>query len=135
MRAGTSHSCSAIVHSLSHDRLFVTPGTATLQASLSLTISWSLPKFMSIESVMLSNHPALYHQPSACSLGHRHQGNGELVNGVICQMWISYMSQHWDQGSAFWCQTKMTATKASTEWMYFLFGVFVFIFLFLKSTY
>ena len=135
MRAGTGHSCSAIVHSLSHDRLFVTPGTATLQASLSLTISWSLPKFMSTESVMLSNHPALYHQPSACSLGHRHQGNGELVNGVICQMWIPYVPQHWGQGSAFWCQTKTPSTKASTEWMYFLFGVFPFIFLFLKATY
>ena len=36
--------------------LFVTPWTAALQASLSCTISQSLPKFMSIESVMLSNH-------------------------------------------------------------------------------
>ena len=26
------------------------------QAALSLIISWSLPKFMSVESVMLSNH-------------------------------------------------------------------------------
>ena len=31
-------------------RLFVTPGTAARQASLSFTISWSLLKFMSIES-------------------------------------------------------------------------------------
>ena len=37
-------------------RLFVTPWTAALQASLSWTISQSLPKFMSIESVMPSNH-------------------------------------------------------------------------------
>ena len=37
-------------------RLFVTPWTATGQASLSLTISWSLPKLMSIESVMRSKH-------------------------------------------------------------------------------
>ena len=36
-------------------RLFVTPWTAACQASLSLTISWSLPRFMSIESVMPSN--------------------------------------------------------------------------------
>ena len=35
--------------------LFVTPWTAACQASLSLTISRSLPKFMSIELVMLSN--------------------------------------------------------------------------------
>ena len=31
---------------------FVTPWTATRQASLSATISWSLPKFMSVESVI-----------------------------------------------------------------------------------
>ena len=35
---------------------FVTPHTATCQASLSFTISWSLLKLMCIESVMLSNH-------------------------------------------------------------------------------
>jgi len=34
----------------------VTPWTAPCQASLSFTISWSLPKFISIESVMPSNH-------------------------------------------------------------------------------
>ena len=36
--------------------LFVTPWTAACQASLSLTISLSLPKFMSIASVMPSSH-------------------------------------------------------------------------------
>ena len=35
--------------------------TAAHQASLSLTISWSLPKFMSTESVILSNHHILCH--------------------------------------------------------------------------
>ena len=40
-----------------------TPWTAACQASLSLTISRSLPKFMSIEPVMPSNHLTLY-----CSL-------------------------------------------------------------------
>ena len=44
-----------IVQSLSHVCLFVTPWTAARQAFLSLTISWSLPRFMSIESVMLFN--------------------------------------------------------------------------------
>ena len=39
----------------------MTPCTATHQASLSLTISRSLPKFMSVESVMTSNHPILCH--------------------------------------------------------------------------
>jgi len=37
-------------------QLFVTPWTAVLQASLSSTVSQSLLKFMSIESVMPSNH-------------------------------------------------------------------------------
>ena len=44
------------VQSLSHVQLFVTPWTAALQASLSITNSWSSPKLMSIESVMPSNH-------------------------------------------------------------------------------
>ena len=39
----------------------VTPWTATHQASLSFTISWSLLKLMSIESVMPSNHLILCH--------------------------------------------------------------------------
>ena len=44
------------VQSLSRVRLFVTPWTAAHQASLSITNSRSLPKLMSIESVMPSNH-------------------------------------------------------------------------------
>ena len=39
----------------------VTPWAAAHQASLSFTVSWSLLKFMSIESVMLSNHLILCH--------------------------------------------------------------------------
>ena len=42
----------AVVQLLSHVWLFVTPWTAAHQASLSITISWSLFKLMSIESVM-----------------------------------------------------------------------------------
>ena len=49
------HSLSS-VQLLSHVQLFVTPWTAALQASLSITSSQSLPKLMSIESVMPSNH-------------------------------------------------------------------------------
>ena len=50
-----------IIQSLSCVQLFVTPWTATHQASLSFTISWSLLKFLSIRSVMLSNHLILWH--------------------------------------------------------------------------
>ena len=42
-------------------QLFETPLTAAHQTSLSLTIFQSLPKFMSIESMMLSNHLILCH--------------------------------------------------------------------------
>ena len=44
------------VQSLSHVWPFVTPWTATCQASLSIINSWSLLKLMPIESVMPSNH-------------------------------------------------------------------------------
>ena len=39
----------------------MTPWTAACQAALSLTISQSLPKFMSIELVIPSNHLILCH--------------------------------------------------------------------------
>ena len=45
-----------LCQSLSCVQLFATPQTAAYQASLSLTISWNLLKFRSIESVMLCNH-------------------------------------------------------------------------------
>ena len=47
---------SSSVQSLSCVWLFVTPWTAARQASLSITNSQSLPKLMSIELVMISNH-------------------------------------------------------------------------------
>ena len=49
------------VQSLSHVQLFATPWTTARQASLSITNSQSLPKLMSIESMMPSNHLILYH--------------------------------------------------------------------------
>ena len=48
------------VQSLSHVWLLVTPWTAVCQASLSFTISYLL-KFMSIKSMMPSNHLILCH--------------------------------------------------------------------------
>ena len=49
------------VQPLSHVWLFVTPWTAALKASLSITNSQSLLKLMSVQSVMLSNHLILCH--------------------------------------------------------------------------
>jgi len=46
--------------SVSHVQLFATPWTAACQASLSITNSWSLLKFMSVKSVMPSNHLILF---------------------------------------------------------------------------
>ena len=45
-----------VVQLLNHVKFFATPWTAARQASLSFTISWSLLKIMSIESVIPSKH-------------------------------------------------------------------------------
>ena len=63
--------------------------TASCQASLSISKSWSLPKFMSIESVMPSNHlilcqPLLLWQPTPVFLPGESQGRGSLVG---CPLW------------------------------------------------
>jgi len=73
---------ASVVLLLSHVWLFVTPWTAACQASLSFTISWSLLRLMSIETVMLS-HPLLFPYPPALNLGQR-QG--------LCQ-WVSSSHQ------------------------------------------
>ena len=54
------------VQSLSHVWLFAAPWIAARQASLSITSSWSLPKLMSIKSVMPSSHVILRHPFSSC---------------------------------------------------------------------
>ena len=54
------------VQLLRHVWLFVTPWAAARQASLSITNSQSLLKFMSIESVMPSNYLILCHPLSSC---------------------------------------------------------------------
>ena len=50
-----------VVQLLSRVQLFVTPWTAAHQAPLSFTISQSLLKLVSIESMTPSNHLILYH--------------------------------------------------------------------------
>ena len=57
----TFSDCLVFVQSLSCIWFVVTPWTAAGQASLSITISWSLLKLMLIESVMPSNHLSLCH--------------------------------------------------------------------------
>ena len=55
-----------VIQSLSRVQLFVIPWTAAHQASLSITISQSLLKLMSIELVMPPNHLVLCHPLSSC---------------------------------------------------------------------
>ena len=52
----TSATKAVLVQLLCRVRLFATPWTAAHQASLPFTISWSLLKPMSIESMMPSKH-------------------------------------------------------------------------------
>ena len=52
----TNFCISGSVQSLSHVRLFAAPWTAAHQLSLFITSSWRVLKFLSIESVMPSNH-------------------------------------------------------------------------------
>ena len=69
----------AVVQSLSHVWLFATPWTAACQTSLSFTISQSLFKLMSIESMMPSNHLIL-----CCPL---------LLLPSICYAMLSHFSR------------------------------------------
>ena len=68
-----------VVQSLSHVQLFVTPWTIAHQVSMSFTISQSLLKLMSFESVMPSNHLILCQSPSPAFDLSQHQG---LFQGV-----------------------------------------------------
>ena len=71
-----------VVQSPSRVRLFVTPWTAAhRQASLNLTISWSLPEFISISSVMPSSHPILWCSFPPALNPSQHQG---LFQWVSC---------------------------------------------------
>ena len=53
--------CVFVVQLLSRAPFLATPWTVARQVSLSSTVSWSFLRFMSIESVMLSNHLILCH--------------------------------------------------------------------------
>ena len=55
-----------VVQSLSHDLFFATPWTVACRAPQSFTISQTVPKFTSIESVMPLNHLILRTSISSC---------------------------------------------------------------------
>ena len=81
--------CISVVQSLGCIQLFSTPWTAGHQASLSFTISRSLLKLMSIESVMLSSHLLLCHPLLLLS---RSSQNTKL-NSLWCRAshWLSIL--------------------------------------------
>ena len=87
----TKYDSAVFVQSLSHVQLFVIPWTAACQASLLSTICCSLLKFMSIESMMLSNHLILCHSllllPSISS-------SVRVLSNVLvlCIRWPKYCS-------------------------------------------
>ena len=66
-RRKVSISSVVVVQSPSHVRLFATPWTVACQASLSLLFSRTLPKFISVASVMPSSHPLHLLMPSSPS--------------------------------------------------------------------
>ena len=80
-------------------QLFATQWTTACQASLSITNSWSLPKLMSVESVMPSNHLILCHAllllppapPSIMIFSNE---------SALCIRWPKYLSFSFDISSS-----------------------------------
>ena len=73
---------SSVQFSLSHVQLFAIPWIAACQASLSFTNSRSLPKLMSIESVMPSNHLILCCLLSFCPQSSPESGPFQWVSSL-----------------------------------------------------
>ena len=76
-----------VVELLSHVKLFAIPWTATCQASLSISNSQSLLKFMSIESVMPPTHLVPF---STCLQSF--PASGTLSLSRLCIRWPKYWS-------------------------------------------
>ena len=88
---GNYHLQFISVQSFSHVRIFATPWITARQASLSITNSRSLPKPMSIESVIPSNHlilcrPLLLLPPIPLSI------KVFSNESTLCMRWAKYWS-------------------------------------------
>ena len=94
-RVNNFKSMIVAVQSSSRIPLFATPWTAAHQASLSISSSRNLPKFMSIELVMPSNHLILCHPL--------------LLPSVFPRIRVFPMSQLFTSG----CQSIRASTSAS----------------------
>ena len=88
---GSLHSQLSSVQSLSCIQLFATPWTVARQVSPSITNSWSILKFMSIEFVMPSNRLTLCHPlfPQSSIFPSIRVFSDELVLGIS---WPKYWS-------------------------------------------
>ena len=116
--------CCIGVQSPSRVWLFVTPWTTAYQASLPLTISKSLPKFISIESVMPSNHLMGYQSS--------HMGYKCFTNSLddmslvldISDLFTGSQLSHFHTNMHFlnfhicaWAQTICSAGWTSSSWL------------------
>ena len=86
----TSDMPIVVVQLLSHVWLFSTPWTTARQASLSLTISQSLLKLMSIELVMPSNH-LIQADDTSLSNGRKWKGTKESLDEGERVEWQSWL--------------------------------------------
>ena len=88
------------VQLLSCVQLFVTPWITACQASLSITNSWNLLKFMPIESVMPPSHLILLPPPPPAPNPSQHQGLLQWVNSShevakVLEFQLQHRSLQW----------------------------------------
>ena len=87
------------VQSLSCVQLFATPWTAAHQASLAITNSWSLLKFMSFHSVTSSNHLILCHLllllPSTFPSIRVFSISCSYQVAIVLELQLQHQSFHW----------------------------------------
>ena len=92
------------VQSLSRVRLFATPGITAYQASLSITNSWRLPKLMSIELVMPSNHlilcgplllPSIFPTPGSFQMSQLFASGGQNIGVSASTSVLPVNTQDW----------------------------------------
>ena len=84
-----------VVQSLSHVWLFVIPWTAACQAPLSFTISQSLLKLLSTESVMSSNHLILCCSFSSCPQAFSSSGSFP-ISWLFALDGMAFASKYWN---------------------------------------
>ena len=96
---------TVVVQLLSCVWLFVASWIEALQASLSFTISWSLFKFMSIESVMPSNHlilcnpfllrPSIFTSIKVSSKSRLFASGGQSIGASASALVLPVIIQDW----------------------------------------